>query len=230
MGMRLRNVVPELRKRRDALKIELAKLDQDLDAQQQTAFKKESEFYEIMAARRLRIKENLQKKNELGKYLAAKEELEMKLEESREEWFARLQSDYIEHDEVSLPIVEGVGNLQVKVDKLQLKRDELLRSIHPERYAVADVSRAGSGIATPSKTQTGSAQDSAGPSREMSEPAVSRDRSPARQRTEPAAIENGLFAGLSDDEQPQSSKAEKAIDLDAAEPDAKKQKVEERGV
>merc|ERR1712060_533109 len=101
------------------------------------AFQKEKEFYEIATRRRLRSQEDKQKEEQYQQYLSGTEELHAQLQRGREEWLG------------------------------QLKKDELERSIHPEKYAVADVSCSGSN-ALEGITATGSdprsLQDSKNPS------------------------------------------------------------------
>merc|ERR1712060_878571 len=189
-------ILPKAIKRRNKLRADCEHLDRDIKKKQESVFTMEKEFYEIMTRRRLRQQENKRKKEELVKFVLGAEELERKLQETRAEWLERLESDYDLQDQGNLPYIEEVATLQVKVDKLQLKRDELLRSIHPERYAVADVSRVGSvPMELPTPTKTGSdlitPSGSHMASREVSEPAISREQSPTR-HTAPSAIEDGV--------------------------------------
>merc|ERR1719401_844144 len=73
-------------------------------------------------------------------YIEDAKKLEKHLADSRQEWLDKLDRLH-EHNEQDIqPAILECASLQDKVEKLQLKKDELARSIHPERYAVADVS------------------------------------------------------------------------------------------
>lgn len=153
--------------KRDALKAQLSHLEANIEKCDKQAFEKEREFYEIATRRSLRTVEDKQRSEELQKYLAGAKELELRLQESRAEWLEKLQVEHNANDLETRPLMAVIGDLQVKVEKLQLKKDELERSIHPEKYAVADVSRVGSftldlpgSQKTPSQTETRSQVES----------------------------------------------------------------------
>lgn len=61
------------------------------------------------------------------------------LRKLREDWLSQLQGLYKENDIVEKPIVGLSNELIEKLEKLQLKKDELERSLHPEKYMVADI-------------------------------------------------------------------------------------------
>uniref|UniRef100_A0A7S1M023 FHA domain-containing protein n=1 Tax=Alexandrium catenella TaxID=2925 RepID=A0A7S1M023_ALECA len=135
---------PALLQRRDSLKAQLTSVDAEIQKREGEAFEKEREFHVIAMRRTLRLKEDKQRQEDLEKYLKGKKALEEKLEESRKKWLERLEGDSAKNEGEAKPLMDLVGERQQRFEKLQLKKDELERTIHPERYAVADVSRVGS--------------------------------------------------------------------------------------
>lgn len=158
---------PALLQRRDNLKAQLASLDAEIEKREKEAFEKEREFHEIAMRRTLRLKQDKQQQEDLEKHLEGKKILDEQLEESRKAWIAKMEAEHASNEVEAKPLMDAVGERQVRLEKLQLKKDELERTIHPERYAVADVSRVGSyslDMVTPDKTPSAGA-----PSREASE-------------------------------------------------------------
>jgi len=135
---------PALLQRRDQLKSQLVGYEENIARLERETFEKEKEFYEIATRRSLRMEEDKQRKTDLEKYILGTKELEFKLNEGRDTWLATLETEYAANENEVSPIMDKVAALQIKVEKLQLKKDELERTIHPEKYAVADVSRTGS--------------------------------------------------------------------------------------
>jgi len=135
---------PALAQRRDQLKAQLDGHTENIAKLEQETMDKEKEFYEIATRRSLRTQDEKQRKIDLEKYILGTKELEFKISEGRDNWLAKLETEYASNEKVVRPIMDGVAALQIKVEKLQLKKDELERTIHPEKYAVADVSRTGS--------------------------------------------------------------------------------------
>jgi len=160
---------PALIQRRDHLKSQLDGYEQNITRLEKETFEKEKEFYEIATRRSLRTQEDKQRKIDLEKYILGAKELEFKLNEGRDNWLSMLQTEYDNNEKVVRPIMDSVAALQIKVEKLQLKKDELERTIHPEKYAVADVSRTGSftlELPTPEpsvRDRVGSHTEAAGP-------------------------------------------------------------------
>merc|ERR1719401_2646431 len=72
-------------------------------------------------------------------YIEDAKKLEKHLADSRQEWLDKLDRLHDHNEQDIQPAILECASLQDKVEKLQLKKDELARSIHPERYAVADV-------------------------------------------------------------------------------------------
>merc|ERR1712008_90039 len=150
---------PALVQRRDRLKSQLEGYEEGIARLEKETFDKEKEFYEIATRRSLRTQEDKQRKIDLEKYILGAKELEFKVNEGRDNWLAMLETEYAANEKVVRPIMDSVAALQIKVEKLQLKKDELERTIHPEKYAVADVSRSGSftlELPTPEPSRTGS--------------------------------------------------------------------------
>merc|ERR550532_3078183 len=135
---------PALVQRRDRLKSQLEGYEEGIERLTKEKFEKEKEFYMIATRRSLRTQDEKQRKIDLEKYILGTKELEFKVNEGRDNWLAKLETEYASNEKVVRPIMDGVAALQIKVEKLQLKKDELERTIHPEKYAVADVSRTGS--------------------------------------------------------------------------------------
>lgn len=106
---------------------------------EQLAFEKEKEYWKIEARRRLRINEDRERDDKLNMYLKGAEELKRKLDEGREDWLEKLRKTAASNELEIQPFNEQTGELQIKIEKLQLKKDELERNLHPEQYAVADV-------------------------------------------------------------------------------------------
>jgi len=211
---------PALLQRRDALRAQLAKLDADIQRCEKEAFEKEREFHQIAMRRNLRLQEDKQRKEHFDKYTAGKKVLEELLKEGRENWLAKLKAESEANELEVKPLLELVAERQVKVEKLQLKKDELERTIHPERYAVADVSRVGSFLPTPEKTPSVEAR-----SQEHSEP-LALDDIEAEKDTFA-----DLMSGISGQREPQQAQLVAAGQLESSsadEPEAKRPKVESR--
>lgn len=149
--------------RRNSLRAQILHVDATIKSCEEQAFQKEKEFYEIATRRRLRLFEDKQKEEQYQQYLRGTEELHAQLQQGREDWLERLQMEYEKNEKDINVIIEETKVLQEKVEKLQLKKDELERSIHPEKYAVADVSCSGSNAlegVTATGSDTRSLQDS----------------------------------------------------------------------
>lgn len=130
---------------RDILRNQIVHMDTTMRACMEQAVEKEKMFYSIATRRRLRLLEDKDKDDRYHKYLRGVEQLQAQLQLGREEWLEKLQQEYEKNESDVNAIIEETKNLQEKVEKLQLKKDELERSIHPEKYAVADISVTGSG-------------------------------------------------------------------------------------
>jgi len=126
-------------KRNVRLREQLHTLELEIKKRKESNLQLDQEFYEIEMQRRLR-KQEMEEKDELLKfYIEDTERLKEELEEKRQRWLERLEEEYRANQEEYMPLVQHLADLQDKLEKLQLKKDELARSIHPERYAVADV-------------------------------------------------------------------------------------------
>uniref|UniRef100_A0A7S4SW95 FHA domain-containing protein n=1 Tax=Alexandrium monilatum TaxID=311494 RepID=A0A7S4SW95_9DINO len=212
---------PALIQWRDNLRNQLANLTAEVQKREKEAFEKEREFHDIAMRRGLRLKEDKQRQEDLEKYTAGKKALEEKLEESRKQWLDKMSADSEKNEGEVKPIMDAVAERQVKLEKLQLKKDELERTIHPERYAVADVSRVGNysiELPTPQKTPSAGV-----PSRANSEPPALDDVD-----AEEDAFANLLsgIPGQQAGEGPRLMEAGQLESSSADEPDAKRPKVE----
>lgn len=127
------------KQRRDRLRALLVQLNKYVDKAEGDAFRMEKEYYEIQTRRSVRVKELEKMRQEHRFYVEDEARLGKHLEDSRRDWLDRLDKDLVNNEESIKPIILDTADLQDKVEKLQLKKDELARSIHPERYAVADV-------------------------------------------------------------------------------------------
>jgi len=130
-----------LSQRRRKLLSQLRHLDTTIEATGKKAFDAETAYFETVARRQLRVKEDKESEEQTTQLVQEHKELEEKLKESRKEWMRHLEEEYKKNEDGAKNIVDECASLQDKVEKLQLKKDELERSIYPERYAVADVSR-----------------------------------------------------------------------------------------
>jgi len=159
----------------------------------------------------MRLTDDKQRQIDLEKHIAGKTVLEENLEEGRKEWVRKLEAEHAENEAQVKPLMDNIAERQTRLEKLQLKKDELERNIHPERYAVADVSRIGAySLELPIHQNTPTA-----PSRESSEPPALDDIDPDED-----ALANLLAA--------QGKAAPEAASLDtgaAEEPEAKRLKV-----
>lgn len=126
-------------RKRNLLREELAKLGAAVEAKTAEAFEKEKKFYEVVARRQQRISQDREREEQLQRYSSQTVELEQKLRQSREDWLARLKAENAANEESVRPLVEKAKQLQQRVDRLQFKKAELERTIHPERYAVVDI-------------------------------------------------------------------------------------------
>mmetsp|Transcript_78731 Transcript_78731/g.222684 ORF Transcript_78731/g.222684 Transcript_78731/m.222684 type:complete len:427 (+) Transcript_78731:81-1361(+) len=145
---------------RDILRSQIVHMDATIKACMEQAFEKEKLFYSVATQRRLRLVEDKDKDDRYHKYLRGAEQLQQQLQLGREEWLERLQQEYEKNETDVNEIIEETKTLQEKVEKLQLKKDELERSIHPEKYAVADISVTGSG--DPHRSLTSDQQQDSG--------------------------------------------------------------------
>lgn len=124
--------------RRDALRAQLALLEAAIKKKDAMTLEKEREFYELATRRRLRVVEIKQKQEQIRKCEAETQELTEKLEESREEWLRKLDAEREAAASKVHPIVEETMDLQVKLEKIKLKKAELERTLNPTRYEIAD--------------------------------------------------------------------------------------------
>lgn len=127
--------------RRDTLKKQLQHLDDLLGKCNVQVPQKEGELARIQEKTRQRQAQDAKWQEQCDALLRGKVELEAKLHKSREQWLAKLKDENVQNDITTDGLIQECRLLQDKVEKLQLKKDELERTIHPERYAVADVAR-----------------------------------------------------------------------------------------
>lgn len=125
--------------RRQMLRARLHKLEMDIRQADQKIMDAESEFYDLQTKREIRLRETSGLVDQHTFYIEDAKKLEAELENSRQAWLQKLEGEYKANEDAVRPIIQETGGLQDKIEKLQLKKDELSRSIHPELYAVADV-------------------------------------------------------------------------------------------
>lgn len=135
----------QLRKRRDILRLSLTNLEVSIKQKESDSFETERSFYEALAGRKVRASENLRREEQLKLIQAEYAELSAKLTSSREDWMVKLKEEFASNDGSSAVVVKDVKQLQDKIDRLQLKKVELERTLHPERYAVVDIITASKG-------------------------------------------------------------------------------------
>lgn len=125
--------------KREHLRAEILQL-QALNSQKETdIFTQEKKFYEMVSQsmqRDAEYKENQEKLQHFIKEIAA---LENKLAESRAEWLDKLKEEYAANEEDSKPVIEATKQVHDRLAKLEMKKNELERSIYPHRFAVADL-------------------------------------------------------------------------------------------
>lgn len=125
--------------RRDTLRAQLQHLEKAIAHLEGKAFEREQEYYEIVTQRRLRAQEQQERQDMHKYYVEDAIVLEGSLESGRQDWRDKLDAEHAANFDVVGPVIEETASLQDKLEKLQLKKDEVARSIHPEQYAVADV-------------------------------------------------------------------------------------------
>lgn len=145
--------------RRDMLKKQLMKLDKDLREFDTKILEAETEYLEVQTRRSMRENELKEKEDHYKFYLEDTTRSQEELDASRENWLTKLRDEYKANEDSIRPIIEDTASLQDKVEKLQLKKDELARSIHPEQYAVADV--AVMELPSPAPSEVSALQDDA---------------------------------------------------------------------
>lgn len=64
-------------------------------------------------------------------------EMSEQLKEKRERWEKRLETEREKNEMAIAPLAERTTQIQTKVDRLRLRKDELEHSLHPEKYAAA---------------------------------------------------------------------------------------------
>eukprot|EP00930_Biecheleria_cincta_P032341 TRINITY_DN22441_c0_g1_i1.p1 TRINITY_DN22441_c0_g1~~TRINITY_DN22441_c0_g1_i1.p1 ORF type:complete len:552 (+),score=138.19 TRINITY_DN22441_c0_g1_i1:44-1657(+) len=128
-----------LSEKRKSLLAKLAKLQVELREKDHQIFDKEKTFFEILSRNKDRESSDALLEKECERYTVEAEEIEQKLETTRDEWKAKLQALYESNAAAASPVVEAVHVVQDKLAKLELKKNELERSIYPERFAMAEL-------------------------------------------------------------------------------------------
>merc|ERR1712137_584754 len=131
-----------LAQRRETLRAQLDHIETAINDFDMKAFEKEREFYEVVSRRRMRALEDQKKEEEIEKYLKETERLKQKLADSREMWLKKLQVFQDESERNTADLTKVTAEVQMKMEKLQMKKVELERNLHPERFQVADMSMA----------------------------------------------------------------------------------------
>jgi len=121
------------------MRVKVSKFNQDIRKAETDAFEFEREYYEIQARRAIRLKEMGELEERHKFYTEDTKRLERHLEQSRQDWLAKLDQLQEANEDEMRPLVQETASLQDRFEKLQLKKDELARSIHPERYVVSNL-------------------------------------------------------------------------------------------
>lgn len=124
---------------RALLQKRLIKLDQALREVDAKVADAEREYTQTQTRRSSRELEKAAKEEQYKFYIEDSSRLERHLEESRHDWLKKLEAEHKANEDRIQPIIDATAELQDKVEKLQLKKDEIAREFHPEMYAVADV-------------------------------------------------------------------------------------------
>lgn len=125
--------------RRDTLRAQMQHLQKAINNFEEKAFQREQEYYEIATRRRLREQEQAERKDQHKHYIEDAKVQMVVLDEGRKDWLSKLDDLHAGNEKETAPVIETTSQLQDKLEKLHLKKDELARQIHPEQYAVADI-------------------------------------------------------------------------------------------
>lgn len=123
----------------EQLQKQLAKFSREFDVEQDRAIEKEKQYWEVVTKRRVRSADVNAMEEQCKVYATRTEVLDKELSDSRAAWLLKLEETAENNMEVMRPLTEKVGEAQNMLEKLQLKKDELERTLHPEKYAIADV-------------------------------------------------------------------------------------------
>lgn len=141
-------------RRLEDLRVQLKHLKASSAAYDEAIAAKERGLAELAERSRKRKEKDRETQEKIEKLLASQREMEdIRLEQGRQEWVTRLREQHGENELASAALVVALQTQQEKVEKLQLKKDELERTIHPERYAVVDALRLGLVDAPPARAE-----------------------------------------------------------------------------
>jgi chromosome segregation ATPase len=126
----------ELEQRRESLRDQISQVDKAVVSCEARSFDKEKEFYEIMARRRVRFKETQTKEQQIKEFNSEIEQLRVKLSLSRDEWLQRLQDTMDNQAKEIEPLTTATNDVQLMLEKLQQKKIELERELHPEKFEI----------------------------------------------------------------------------------------------
>eukprot|EP00931_Biecheleriopsis_adriatica_P037483 TRINITY_DN21494_c0_g1_i1.p1 TRINITY_DN21494_c0_g1~~TRINITY_DN21494_c0_g1_i1.p1 ORF type:complete len:487 (+),score=157.86 TRINITY_DN21494_c0_g1_i1:61-1521(+) len=129
----------ELRKMKSNLKAELLALQTEMTVKDDEISEKEKNFYRLVAKNKELAKLDEHRNQKIKEFEEETTALQEQLVKSREEWIAKLQGLWESNEENQEPIFAQTKKIQDKLAKLEMKKNELERSIFPERYALAEL-------------------------------------------------------------------------------------------
>lgn len=136
---------------KETLRAQLEHIEGAIATCQARAFDKEQEYHELTARRRVRVAEEQAKEEQIKKFVKDTERLTKTLADSRQAWMEKTRAEQEKNEAHVRPLTEETAQIQMKLEKLQLKKIELERSLHPDKFAIADVGHPVSGGGSPNR-------------------------------------------------------------------------------